>query len=310
MMSLRRNRVCGEVIMHKDGKNEIDSDLTQIYPMPGGNREHVQNLLKNEHQKRQQGSHTEQANSPANKKASRTLVDAASPLLVLIAYVSNTLDARDTNELKVSVREEINTFIEKTTRLGIDEQTRQDATYVLCVAVDEAVLNTPWGRQSDWARDTLLSAYFQDVEEGADFFDQLRELGNEPARHYQLLKLMHYVLALGYQGRYDSTESHSPEMLTNIRQWVAEKILHAEKEDIAPLSSRWQGVSGLSFGLQGYVSGWLLSGFAALLLAAVFTYFVTDLKTSTEEVTQEVLQLEVSIIDKADKAVWKHQSLS
>lgn len=293
--------------MHKDGKNEIDSDLTQIYPMPGGNREHVQNLLKDEHQKRQQEFHTEQVNSPASKKASRTLVDAASPLLVLIAYVSNTLDARDTNDLKVSVREEINTFIEKTTRLGIDEQTRQDATYILCVAVDEAVLNTPWGRQSDWSRDTLLSAYFQDVDAGADFFGQLRELGNDPTRHYQLLKLMHYVLALGYQGRYDHTEPNSAEKLIKIRQWLAEKILHAEKGDIAPLSSRWQGVSGLGFSLKGYVSGWLLSGFAALLLAAVFTYFVMDLNTSTAEVTEELLQLDVSIIDKAE---WKHQQLS
>lgn len=293
--------------MNKDGKNEIDSDLTQIYPMPGGNREHVQSLLKDEHQKRQKEFRTEQANSPANKKASRTLVDAASPLLVLIAYVSNTLDTRDTNELKVSVREEINTFIDKTTRLGIDEQTRQDATYILCVAVDEAVLNTPWGRQSDWGRDTLLSAYFHDVDAGADFFGQLRELGNDPARNYQLLKLMHYVLALGYQGRYDHTESNSAEKLTKIRQWLAEKILHAEKEDIAPLSSRWQGVSGLGFGLKGYVSGWLLSGFAALLLAAVFTYFVTDLNKSTAEVTEELLQLDVSSID---KAVWKHQLLS
>lgn len=289
--------------MHKDsdkGKNVMDSDLTQIYPMPGGNREHVQDLLKDEHQKRQQTFSAEQENSPIDKKASRTLVDAASPLLILIAHVSNTLDARDTDELKGLVREEINTFIEKATQLGLDGQTKQDATYILCAAVDEAVLNTPWGQKSDWETNTLLAIYFQDVEEGADFFDKLRELGNDPTRHHQLLRLMHYVLALGYQGRYYHMETDAVGKLTKIRQWVAEKILHAETDDAALLSSRWQGVSGLGFGLKGYVSGWLLSGFAALLLAGAFTYFVTSLNTLSDEVTEQLIQLDASTVDNAD----------
>lgn len=277
--------------------NDMDSDLTQIYPMPGGNREDIQNQLKNEQQ--QQKFDVSQSKIPINEKVSRTLIDAASPLLVLVAQVSNTLEARDTHALRMGVREEINAFIEKTQRLGVAGQARQDATYILCVAVDEAVLNTPWGRQSDWRGNTLLKAYFQDAEEDSYFFEKLKELGSDPVRNNQLLKLIYYVLSLGYQGRYRDGDN-AAQKVAKIQQWVAERVLNAEGNAMvtATLSSHWKGISGLGFGLKSYVSGWLVSGLAALLLAGIFTYFFSQLQISTDAVNSQLDQLDVPMVER------------
>lgn len=282
---------------HDDIFVDTESDLTQIYPMPGGNKDDIENLLKNEHQHRQQALDSADISRSVNKKSSRTLVDAASNLLILVAHVSNTLEARDTYELKMRVIEEINAFIEKTKQLGINEKTRDEATYILCTAVDEAVLNTPWGRQSDWSVNTLLSRYFEDVTGGQRFFEKLLALGSDPVRNHQLLKLMYYSLSLGYQGRY-LTKSDAIEKLLKVRQWTVERITHAEADSTTDLSPHWKGVSGLGFGLKEYVSGWLLTAFAALFLAGTFTYFLTSLNVSTAAVNSQLVKLGVPVVER------------
>ena len=47
------------------------------------------------------------------------------------------------------------------------------ARYVLCTFVDNAVLNTPWGAQSDWASQSLLVMFHKEVSGGEKFFEIL-----------------------------------------------------------------------------------------------------------------------------------------
>lgn len=282
-----------------------DSDMTQLFPMPGGNKDHIQTLLKNENKERQQQLDTlnndKSARKEVNKKLNNaTLVDVASPLLILVAHVANTLEARDTQQLRQLVIEEIDLFIKKTKQLKTDEQTRKDAIYVLCTAIDEAVLNTPWGSQSDWSADTLLNRYFKNVVGGDRlFFEKLLELGNDPGRHYELLKLMHYSLSLGYQGIY-YTKPNADKKLAKAREWVAEKILQVEDSHTVALSPHWKGISGLGFNLKAYATNWLLGFVAALLLVGTFTYFFTRLNISTAAVNSQLVQLEVTAANRIE----------
>ena len=280
--------------------NDDSSDHTQIFPMPGGNKKDAHRLLQNEQQQRQQSLNPEgfgQFNQNKNEKESRTLVDAATSLLILVAHVSNTIDARDTVELKQLVSQEINLFVQKMKRLSVDEKTMTDATYVLCTAIDEAVLNTPWGRQSEWSVNTLLSSYFQDVVGGQVFFEKLRDRADDPVRNHQILKLMYYCLALGYQGRY-RTETDSQDKLTQVRRWLAEKIRYNTSDNTFDLSPHWVGVKGLKFSLKDYLSGWVLAAIVALLLAAMFIYFLTRLNVSTANVSEQLVKLKVNTVER------------
>lgn len=276
----------------------VSSDKTQIFPMPGGNRDDAQRQISEEQSQprpssyqspfdapppppeptssaSQQGAHT----SFQNRSNSRNLVGAATNLLLLIAHVSNTLDARDTTVLKHQVSEEINHFSVQCKRLGIDKLSREDAKYILCTAVDEAVLNTPWGARSNWSLNTLLSSYFQDVQGGQIFFEKMRSLSDDPERHHQVLLLMYYCLALGYQGRYRH-ENDSTNKLLKIRQWLGERIRQYSNANAhADLSPHWIGIQGLNFSLKDFFPAWLIGTIAASLLAIVFSlllYLLND----------------------------------
>ena len=286
--------------MNNDHFNQDDSDHTQIFPAPGGRREDIAKMLQ---QEREQRPRTEAVNADAtifqpsfNSTNNRTpipsaptssgnhLVDAASPLLVLIAHVSNTIDARDTYQLKQQIGEEIDQFQREAQQANVDGQTIRDASYMLCTVLDEAVLNTPWGQQSDWGVNTLLSTHFQDVRGGNVFFDKLKQLNDYPSQSPPLLKLMYYCLALGFQGRYRH-EADPIGKLNYIKAETADRIRSVENiENNEHLSPRWLGVAGLSNTLKDSIPAWLVGAITATLLLGVFSTLFFLLSSHTNKV--------------------------
>ena len=270
-----------------------NSDHTQIYPMPGGKREDVNKMLNEEqsHTPQQQASQFNDG-SHYTRSTYNTLTDAASSLLILVGHVSNTLEAHDTNALKQKVSTELNDFSRKAKSLGFGEGVIHDATYILCTAIDEAVLNTPWGEQSGWSQNSLLSIYFGNVAGGNSFFDRLKKLGEDPSRNHQLLGLMYYALALGYQGRYRS-DPNAPAKLSQIRQWTAEKIRPFIQLQSDPyLSPRWEGIKQRKSLLPSFIPMWFIGVATLGLLLATFSLFFFNLTYASGSVIDKMQALQ------------------
>ncbi len=270
-----------------------NSDHTQIYPMPGGKREDVNKMLNAEqsHAPQQQASQFNDG-SHYTRSTYNTLTDAASSLLILVGHVSNTLEAHDTNALKQKVSTELNDFSRKAKSLGFGDGVIHDATYILCTAIDEAVLNTPWGEQSGWSQNSLLSIYFGNVAGGNSFFDRLKKLGEDPSRNHQLLGLMYYALALGYQGRYRS-DPNAPAKLSQIRQWTAEKIRPFIQLQSDPyLSPRWEGIKQRKSLLPSFLPMWLIGVATLGLLLATFSFFFFNLTYASGNVIDKMQALQ------------------
>lgn len=270
-----------------------NSDHTQIYPMPGGKREDVNKMLNAEqsHAPQQQASQFNDG-SHYTRSTYNTLTDAASSLLILVGHVSNTLEAHDTNALKQKVSTELNDFSRKAKSLGFSDGVIHDATYILCTAIDEAVLNTPWGEQSGWSQNSLLSIYFGNIAGGNSFFDRLKKLGEDPSRNHQLLGLMYYALALGYQGRYRS-DPNAPAKLSQIRQWTAEKIRPFIQLQSDPyLSPRWEGIKQRRNLLPSFLPMWLIGVATLGLLLATFSFFFFNLTYASGNVIDKMQALQ------------------
>ena len=62
-------------------------------------------------------------------------------------------------------------------------------------ALDEAVLSTPWGAQSEWAQHPLLVALHREAWGGEKFFEMLDRISQDPARHIDLMELQYLCLA-------------------------------------------------------------------------------------------------------------------
>lgn len=273
--------------------NGDNSDHTQIYPMPGGKREDVNKMLNEEQSHAPQPQASEfHDSSNYTRSTFNTLTDAASNLLILVGHVSNTLEAHDTNALKQKVSTELNEFSRKAKSLGFSNDVISDATYILCTAIDEAVLNTPWGEQSGWSQNSLLSIYFGNIAGGNSFFDRLKKLGEDPNRNHNLLGLMYHALALGYQGRYRS-DPNAPAKLSQIRQWSAEKIRPFIQLQSDPyLSPRWEGIQQRRSLLPSFIPMWLIGIATLALLLSIFSFFFLNLSYASGTVIDKMQALQ------------------
>lgn len=159
-------------------------DRTIIRPVPGGKRSDIKIPL------------------PAITSTSATykslpilgqlnpLEKAASGLLALMTQINGSQNQSDPEGLKQKITQEIKQFEILAEAEEVDNQTISSARYILCTALDEAVLNTSWGSNSDWSQHSLLSLFHKEVSGGERFFHLLKSLAQNPAKNRGLLEVM------------------------------------------------------------------------------------------------------------------------
>ncbi len=141
------------------------------------------------------------------------------------------------------------------------------ARYALCAGLDEAVLSTPWGAQSEWAQQTLLVALHREAWGGEKFFEMLDRISQDPARHIDLMELQYLCLAFGFAGKYQVAErGHA--RLAEVQQELYRRIRDQRGAPPPELSLRWRGLEDRRNPLIRYVPWWVV-GAAALAILAI-----------------------------------------
>jgi type VI secretion system protein ImpK len=130
------------------------------------------------------------------------LVQAAIPLLMLAGRLRGQVAQADVEALRRQTMQEVRSFEERARQAGIAAEDTMAARYALCTAIDEAVLNTPWGSQSGWSSQSLLVTFHREAFGGEKFFQILERVNTEPQRYQSLLELLYLCLALGFEGKY------------------------------------------------------------------------------------------------------------
>ena len=202
------------------------------------------------------------------------LVQAASPLLLLIGGLRSSTSSTDVSGLRRHALEEIRRFEENAQRAGVRNEIVLAARYALCAGLDESVLSTPWGAQSEWAQHPLLVALHREAWGGEKFFEMLDRISVDPARHIDLMELQYLILALGFTGKYQMLE-RGHEHLADLQQNLYRKI-RAERGD-APteLSLQWRGLEDRRNRLIRYVPWWVVGVAALAVLALTFGVYYT-----------------------------------
>ena len=145
----------------------------------------------------------------------------------------------------------------------------------LCSALDEAVLSTPWGGQSEWGGQSLLVTLHRETWGGEKFFDMLQNICADPARHIDLMELQYVCLALGFGGKYGKSS------IAGIHAWQKFKRIYSAgsanyRGVPAPeLSLHWRGMQDRRNPVIRYVPWWVVGAFTLVVLAAAFIYYHT-----------------------------------
>ncbi len=151
------------------------------------------------------------------------LVRAASGVLLLAGQLRGTLSAPDVPGLRRHALDEIYKFEERARSGGAANETVLAARYALCATLDEAVLSTPWGAQSEWAQQTLLVQLHREAWGGEKFYAMLERISQDPERHIALMELQYLCLVVGFTGKYH-VEARGHARLAEVRQALYRRI--------------------------------------------------------------------------------------
>jgi type VI secretion system protein ImpK len=163
------------------------------------------------------------------------LVAAAMPLLLFMIKLRNTQSHDNPAELRRQVIDEIRAFEVTAKNLQCSPRLILAARYCICTALDETVLLTPWGSNSVWAQQSLLSFIHKETWGGERFFIILEKMSEDPQQNLSLLELIYIILSLGFEGKYYNTEKM---VRDEIRHRLFRLIIACQQEPDKQLSSK------------------------------------------------------------------------
>jgi type VI secretion system protein ImpK len=209
------------------------------------------------------------------------------PLLQLVARLRNAAQRPDTANLYERTRRALRGFEQRATDAGVPAEQIRAAHYALCVSIDEAVLNTPWGATSEWARRPLAGAFHRDQSQGGRFLELLTRLKQTPANFMPVIEIMYLCLSLGVMGRYRSAAQGAQELNKTRAETCA---LITGQKDLGPdLSPRWKGIAAPYRRTRGGVPVWVVYAAALAVCGGLFVSVSTALNAASDTLYARML---------------------
>src|SRR5471032_1066072 len=172
-----------------------------------------------------------------------SLVADACGLLSEVVRLKHSEAREDLYELNERLTSELKLFEVRALHNGAESSQVMAARYVLFSVVDEAVVTTPWGNESEWSQMSLLSSFHNETFGGEKFFQLLDRLSKNPAKHLPMLELMYLCLALGFEGKY-RVQARGVLELEGIRDALYRQIRQLRGDVPRELSPHWEGLNG------------------------------------------------------------------
>lgn len=175
----------------------------------------------------------------------------------------------DTEKIRAFVQDALLKFEMRSQQSNLAKALVKSAKYVLCTFLDEAVLQTDWGRESSWSHQSLLAQYFNETWGGATVF-KIRQFCLENIHEYiDLLEMIYICLCLGFKGQY-GTEPNGDTLLDRIKRETYQAIADYRGDKLnLPLSphgaSDYQGAVTLK---KERSLKWLAASCVAILVIA------------------------------------------
>lgn len=221
---------------------------------------------------------------------SNPLAAAAAPLLSLAGRLANTPSHPDPAGLFRHVAQEVQAFDASVRGVGVAQETVISARYALCTLIDEVVLNTPWGSQSIWPQQTLLTLFHKEAWGGEKFFLLLQRVLQQPAANLDLLELLYLCLSMGLQGQY-RVRADGVAQVEAIRSNVYQTLRTHRGEREHDLSPAWEGVVSNESPLSSALPFWAVGAIAGAFALAVFFVFSFMLNSASDPVALQIAGL-------------------
>jgi len=289
----------------------VDGDRTVIRPMPGGRggaqqppsqpTPPAQQPMQQPVQQAPQSPPAYQQQQPVQAQAPagsanayfnttsglNPLVNAASTLIAVFEKTRVSVSHPDVGGLHQRMVNELKNFENTAKQTGIKPEVVLSARYAMCVALDEAVLNTPWGSESAWPQRTLLSVFHNETSGGEKFFLILERMKEQPAENLYILELMYILLSLGFEGKYRVIH-RGRDMIEQMRDDLFNIIRRQRGEYERSLSPSWRGLGRTRNSLADYIPMWVIGSIVGAILLLSYSGFRVWLYDSSSPVVDQL----------------------
>jgi type VI secretion system protein ImpK len=275
-------------------------DATVIRPTPGRRNTNPQAPAQQESPRHEyttaSGQHNQASAAPyqdfvagkfTTQRGLNPLVNAASTLLAVFYKTRQSVSHPNVGGLHQQLVTTIRNFEINAKSQNIKPEIILSARYVLCAALDEAVLNTPWGSESAWTQRTLLSLFHNETNGGEKFYLILERMKNYPAENLDFLELIYLLLSLGFEGKY-RVITRGRDAIEHIRDELYSVIRTYRGDYERALSTNWRGLGKSKKSLASYVPMWVMASVVAGVLVLSYSGFRYWLHHSTAQVTSQL----------------------
>lgn len=212
------------------------------------------------------------------------LVAAAAPLLILGSQLRNTAQLPDVDRLRRQAMQEVRAFEERATANGAREDLVRIGRYVLCTFVDLAVFATPWGAQSQWPAQSLLSAFEREAFGGEKFLQILDRALADPVRYLELIELQYLCMALGLELGGGGAARSGPLRQRELEERALDVLRHSRREPGRELSPNWEGVKNRRNPVRDLFPWWMAAVVGVVVVFAGYLYWRTELNAEARPI--------------------------
>lgn len=228
-------------------------------------------------------------------------IAAAGPIVNLILVLNEGARHENPHALRLIAAGEVRAFYNQMAQQSVSPQNVQIASYALCSALDEAVLTTDWGSESDWQTETLLWMFHNDGTGGENVFKHLEELLLNPNMQLELMELLSLLLDLGFQGQHRIAPDGA-HVLESLRVRLHEMLGAKRSKASSPLRPPEPATTGSAS--RSHIGPIILALFVALVLLAVYLNLNSRTQVLTEPLLNRVEQLTESYEREPEEWEW------
>lgn len=211
------------------------------------------------------------------------MLDAAAPLFGLVIRLRSLDALPNIKDVHQQVRNQIDNIREEIRQHGYEPAQLLAYSYGLCLFIDEAVMDRPWGKTSCWSQEPLLSIFHDETWGGEKIFTVLSRLMQEPERYRDVLEFMYFALCLGLKGKYAIAPKGEASLNTLIHQ-LHGLIRALRGPTPETVCDPYTNVAPRNFRMNRQWPWWSPLALSALVMAVAYSIYSYRLNLITTEV--------------------------
>ncbi len=203
----------------------------------------------------------------------------AAPIFGLLSRAQRSPQLQDMDWMHRTLVQSLQDFEVQLTARGVSSQHARLTLYALAASVDDAVLKTEWGYDSNWSSRTMISVFFHEAWGGERFFSLLQQMLSAPQALMRELEFYYFCLEFGFEGKY-RLAANGPAELSRLNERIYKVLYGVHGAPQAEISPVWRGVSVANRQLRDFLPVWI--GALAVLVLLLFAYILLTATLSHE----------------------------